>query len=593
MPIKADKVVIRTPKYSYQELDFILGLSINEFCEYLKNNKELVWDISNSSESIINEYYRQIQKSNSIDKELYKRLIKYIVRAHSRCTPFGTLAAYSTAEIKFSNEPTNIQLCKETSYIKNLNINYLNEFLDSLRSFINIEKCTFKLNPTIYCINKKLRFIKFQNGEYIYSSVDLNEELEIIFKFLQNDFIADFNTLIVLFSELLDKDESKQLIMKLHEEYILLSEIGIHISSRDLLPKVKELFNTNKIIKNNTTKLKYKELLQIENDFHNNLLKSDYNSINTGITIDSIRIVNKVNINNSLLQDINGAIDLLDSFNSDIKDNTHRDLKRKFNHLYENQSIEFLKFIDPQYGFAEETSMIDNNYIKDIFKNLKYGEYQKSQNSLNVSLPSHLNRIYNLLLDSYRKNVTCDLKGINTQKKESKLKRKNFQLSIVSKSEEVSLKYLSSISLFDHISRFNKSGDTYKNIEEKDKSFDKIENYKTAEFLFLPKFEVSNIVCREISDEFDIIPFISFERNRSIQLNHLRIRINNAGKFELFDADTNEIILPIIRNNHNYFNSNIFIYKFLGELQFQYFGSRYRLDIGIFRKLMKIMPRIF
>jgi class I lanthipeptide synthase len=586
------KAVVRTPKYSYNYLDYILGLSLSDFCNFFKKNKELIWDISNSSESIINEYYRQTQKNELIDKELYKRLIKYVVRAHTRSTPFGTLAAYSIAEIKFSNEPTSIQLQKQIEYDKNINLNFLNKTQENLRKYIHVEKCIFKLNPTVYCIDNKLRFIKFQNDNYKYTSIELNNELKLIFEFLQNNIVASYDRLFQLFSTLLNPDESKQLISKLHDEYILLSEVGIHVSDRNLLPRMKKLFMNNKIIINETTINEYDKLMNIEKSLKDDLLKPEYGSLKPGITIDSIRTVNNININNSLQSDIDGAINLLDSLNNKIESNTHRNLKWKFNQLYENQSIEFLKFIDPLYGFSEENNIIDDDYIKDVFTNFEYNETNNSKNSINLTLPSHLNSIYNQLYDSYRNNTICDLQNINITMSKKKLKRKIFQLSIVNSKGEVTLKYLSSLSLFDHISRFNKSKSINQDLEEMDKYKDVNESYKVAEFLIMPKYEVSNIICREVSSNFDIIPFASFERIKSIQLNQLRIRINKKGDFEIFDGLTNQIIIPIIRNNHNYFNSNIFIYKFLGELQYQYFGNRFRLDIGIFKKLMKIIPRM-
>jgi len=242
---------IRTPLFS---LNFHEKLFIKGEIELITLTK--LWSINTIKEAIFlasPELYNQLENyllrgiENSDKSERLKQtFLKYLIRASTRCTPFGLFAGVTTG---YFNKSTVIKLKPNRQFnrVTKFDTNYLSSLLNHI-SNINVikEQLLFYPNTTLYKVADQYRYVEFQLKETKCSySIEVAEFTTYLEKIIsiskRGETINELaNSLVV---NDISFDDAKSFIEILINNQILVSELELSVTGEDTLASIIRVLN--------------------------------------------------------------------------------------------------------------------------------------------------------------------------------------------------------------------------------------------------------------------------------------------------------------------------------------------------------------
>ncbi len=253
LPIRFFTKIFNEEEHNYNKLKNIWGNKILKEAVFLAS-PYLFNELSN--------YFKEGFQSVSNKENLNKTLLKYAIRASTRCTPFGLFAGVSVGEF---NKTSLIELkdIKEYGRITKYDTNYISSLLKNYAVNPEIKnQLLFFPNSTLYKIANQYRYVEDELNKtkkaYSIEAVEHTHYLEKIFKEAEKGKTIDH-----LANEIINNDisfeDAKEFINSLIENQLLVSELELNVTGKDSLSLLKEKLNSFKNIKE---QIYYLELLK-------------------------------------------------------------------------------------------------------------------------------------------------------------------------------------------------------------------------------------------------------------------------------------------------------------------------------------------
>ena len=524
-------------------------------------------------------------------EKLKQSFLKYVLRASSRCTPFGLFSGISVGGFN-KNSRIEIKPIEQHKRITKYDTNYIASL------FIHVSENTFVKNQslffpntTLYKVANQYRYIEYllENGKRTYSleGVEHSSYLETIFKVSEKG-----KTIHQLINEIKTSDISTEdasgFIQSLIENQILVSEFELNVTGKDSLSIGIEKIDSFKGVHQITSVLKLlqEQLTSIDRKLGNTSIsyKDCFTLIkDLGIPYEEKYVFQtdlfiQTNTNTLAIKHGYTVKKLLPLLNKLSPFQPHQKLeqfKKAFLERYETRELPLAQVLDIELGIG----YIQNQSISDTTPFLEDILTQKNSLTEETFAWNEIDTIiYQKLLDSESNNqhtielADNDFEHIESDWSHTPNTLAAFTEVLKTDTEECLVVNGLSANAGNLLARFS-YGDTkllehlkqIVSLEQKMQA-DKI----IAEIVHLPETRTGNILKRPHLRAYEI-PYLSKSTlpfSQQISISDLWVSIKN-NKIVLKSKKLNKEILPRLTNAHNYELRALPIYHFLCDLQFQ------------------------
>ena len=211
-----------------------------------------LWRDASIQEAIFlasSELHGQIESyvnTDVVDKDKLERLIqtflKYMIRASTRCTPYGLFAGVSIGDFSKKSD-IGLKLLPYNERVTNLDMNYMSSLLSHVVGIENIkDQLLFYPNTSLYTIANQFRYVEHKlekdlNRSYSVEAIEVSKYLKIIIANAKGG-----KKLNELTSNLVNDEisliEARAFVETLINHQILLSELELSTTGHDALYKV-------------------------------------------------------------------------------------------------------------------------------------------------------------------------------------------------------------------------------------------------------------------------------------------------------------------------------------------------------------------
>lgn len=570
------------------------------------------------------EFWQELQKAGdgAFNKEKIKQsLFKYWIRSSTRCTPYGTFAGCSIANI--TDEATNFILKNKDQHVRyiRLDMNYMANIIFAISKVSPIvEQLKFSPNNSIYYLPNSIRYAEYtiQNNtrHYHLASVQkTNYLLAVLEKAASGGgaTISDLGSLIIDIEDVTE-EEARTFVLSLWQSQILVSELEPAVTGKEPLDRFIEQLSSFKGIEHLVFQLKdIQYLLQhpksgvqyyqgIESKLRN--LVSSFVIPKNTLQLDLFLSTEYNNINKPLIESILTQVsDLLllarPGINPDLDS-----FGKKFYSKYEQSEVPLNIVLDSDIGIgyagvtpdisgssdlvedifnkAQEQSIQSEDYIVQyVFS--KYHDFLKNRKE-NIEIEEHELKSFMVQTEQLSFSDSMYIQG-DLLKKDGKLDADNFVFDLSS---------FGGTSAGNLLGRFT-HGDrgifrATKEILRQEEPGDPDTIF--AEIAHLPQARIGNVLLRPILRDYEI-PYIGksgISPDRQIAVDDLMVSIKNK-EIVLRSKRLNKRIIPRLTTAHNFGFGNLPIYKFLCDLQGQNLAFPNAWDWGSLINL-KYLPRV-
>lgn len=588
----SEKYCLRTP---------ILSINFHE--SIFTQNKPLrnIWENKILKEAIYlaspyvykklcNSFVKNINTSSE-KRSLSNTLLKYAIRASTRCTPFGLFAGISIGSF---NKNSKIELApiEQHQRITKYDTNYISSLLNSfLTNPVIKNQLLFFPNSTLYKVANQYRYIEYQlekaNKNYSIEAVEHNFYLEKILKEAQTG-----KTILQLINKIIDNDVSfdnaNNFITSLIDNQILVSELELNITGNDCLNLFVNKISSLKKTKQNTSLLTLlqKHLTTIDKKIGNTPTpyKNSFSSIKKiGAPYEEKYIFQtdlfiKTTANSLATTHgytIKKLLPLLNKLSPLKLNKKLEEFKKSFLERYETRKMPLAQVLDIELGigyiqhnfisgttpfledvFPQKKTTTEENILWNEIDQIIYQKLLKAENNHQFTIPltdndfEHIEANWNDLPDTL--SAFTEVLKIN-----------NKECLIVHGLSANAGNLLARFSygdteLLEHLKQIT-------NLEQQLQP-DKI----IAEITHLPEARTGNILKRPHLRAYEI-PYLAkstLPLSKQISIDDLWISIQN-NKIILTSKKLNKEVLPKLTNAHNYELKGLPIYHFLCDLQSQ------------------------
>ena len=608
------KLVLRTPLKGYK-LEPVGIDTLKTFFEIPSNAEALYL----ASPALHTEYIRWQKEGLPSQKEedkLVFALLKYYLRLHSRCTPFGLFAGCNIANWGDENLlDSGDQMHRETR----LDMHYA----VSLAQHISVQPFVkpyleFRTNSALYKMGDKHRFVEYfyRNKSRVHqiSSVDASEYLDrILEKALEGGYISELADTIV--DEDISKEEALGFVDELIDNQIIVSALEPSVTGDDLLSQIRTILQnvfdehpheSLKILVEQLTRVQ-RLLDELDKRFGNQI--EDYQLI-----IDVIKEIGVPFEENKLFQtDLfidTGATTVQSNVKSQINrvlailhrlmptyDKTNLDVfKEAFVKRYGTSEVLLLHALDAEsgLGYASNSNSGDLNPLVDDLRI----QIADDENKINWSVRDSM--LLKKLTTAIKKNQTeinitdADIQQLSVI--ENNLPDSmHVMFSVDAATGKIFLRSASGSSAANILGRFGsgneKIKDLLKDITKHESSLHP--NAVLAEIVHLPENRVGNILMRPTLRSYEI-PYLSkasVNKDNEIALQDIYVSVVEDSVV-LRSKRLNKAVLPRMSNAHNYSYNALPVYHFLCDVQHQKTQRDLFFDWGPLQREFTFLPRV-
>lgn len=573
----------------------------------------------------------EIKDKQEKDKLIFS-LLKYAMRMHSRCTPFGLFAGCGVIQ----NDNCDNIILNPLNYKRStrLDMNFTCALAQELakKEFIQ-PHLKFYPNTSIYSLYDKLRYVEYfyrdKRRIHQISAVDNSIYLQKIIKTAKTG--ATLSQLSgLLTNEEIIYEEAEAFIKEVINAQILVSELDPSVTGNELLEQILFiLVNINQKQSNlelNATiqllQIIQKELQKIDvkigNEIsvykkiedklkqfnipleHNKLFQSDFFITSThDKQIDDN--VNTENRSTDIHLSLKRALKVLNKLSVYYESQNLKDFKEKFYLRYESKEVLLSDVLDNETGIGYGNNNNQTGDINPLIDNLLLIE--KFPDKSEISYSKEQSFLFKKLIKAYQEkqlviSITDEELNSFNESWDDLPESISVMYSHLGKRDEKDLLYINNAGGSSAVNLLGRFGIGNKEIEniivqiaqsEQDLYDDKI----FASILHLPESRTGNILLRPIIRNYEI-PYLS----KSLLLDEQQVLLEDLfvsikeNKIILRSKRLSKEIIPRLDNAHNYSYNALPVYHFLCDLQTQNLRGGLYFDWGSLQNEFSFLPRV-
>jgi hypothetical protein len=379
--------ILRVPAKPFQ-LEWLQNIDLEEVRKWFLSDKVLQEAIFLASKSLYDEVFNALNKNEYVEEKLLESLLKYILRIHTRCTPFGLFAG-NTQLGKITKEKSCIclnvreRLRRQVRIDSGLLYNISNSFaaVDDVKDRLKLFS-----NNTLYKIGDNFRYIEtiVKNNQinFIINSLESDEYLEKTITLCKEGvYLQDICNLLK--NDGFEEEDVRMYVHELLNNHVLSSELELSTIETQALNRLLFLLKEKAAATHCSQITDLEEIVHFINDYgsdeksnhiasYTELINSNsfigQNATSNIIQLD-LQIMSTQNhisekIANSLLE----GIDVLNKL-SIYQENKNIELfKSHFLERYEYNEVPLLKVLDTELGlgFPVSNTKLHSSLIDDI-----------------------------------------------------------------------------------------------------------------------------------------------------------------------------------------------------------------------------------
>ena len=573
-----NQCLLRTPLFPVSKLTDTKELDL------IINNAYFKEAIYLASKSL----YEDVYIKGIVDEKTRRGLLRYYVRACTRCTPYGSFAGCTCVDMGVHS---NIQMDKTDTFATytRVDMDTLCRIADTVERDQKFrKKLLYHTNTSLYQIADRLRYIEYdkQKGRrhYVFSEIRNNEYIVNLLDYLYKTQRSFSDIVGCLISSEITEDEASDFVNDLIDNQILISNLEVSIAGDDLLHQMLDtlketeiaplLSELNQAVKRCDSvplgeKIKYYETVS-------ELVQKMVSQNTTALFHSDCKIQT---IQGSVGDDVQKAfvkgVKLLNRISTWNRNSTLDSFKDAFYKKYEEQEVPLAIALDPQVGipigkwnnqYGDENPLIDDIFIG----------AQKNENSFTMS------PFDKLLIKKYEEFISNNLPVIQLTEKDlaglpevelpSSLKQINSVVQVLqtgTDSDEAVIFMDGAVignaavllSRFEYVDPSARQlVDTITKQQQNDS--DKI----YAEVLHLPEDRIGNIQMHPVNREYGIAyfsnPFDRTQQQKILSINDIMVSVPYGERIKLRSKELDKEIIPVLSTAHNY-SHGLPIYLFL------------------------------
>ena len=612
-----DTIILRTPlksvKNSFTEQDLIT----------LFDSKEGNEALFLASPDLHLEYskWRGAPDFDPVKKQrLIHSLLKYALRIHSRCTPFGLFAKCSL--LTWQKE-TKIELDDQFRYRSTrLDMHFTCQLAQELAKLDVIKTyLTFYPNSSLYHLNGKIRYVESiyfnEKRTYQISSVDdLDHITHVLKKARSGKTIEKLAEELVQYIGEVTLSEAIDFINVLIEEQLLISELEPSVSGDELLEQILSVIEKiNTIGKQPELQSIIDTLREIQSD----LSKLDKNLFNDKKHYDALE--NKIkslgipfnksklyqtdffssqqvsnHLDGSVRPQLRRVAECLNKLTGEPAESNLTDFKENFAERYEEAEVPLLIALDNEAGIGYAGN---NNHTGDdspLIQDLPI--FQLGSNKREIKWDSRRSFLFKKLINAIKsgdKCVSIQLSELNEFQSSWENTPDSMTLMFRYFEDKIYFESLGGVSAINILGRFasgnSEINELIQDIADQEKALN--EDKIIAEIVHLPEARVGNILMRPSFREYEI-PYLSSSKlplENQIELADLTISVRQ-NRLVLKSRKLGKEILPRMGNAHNFRFNSVPVYHFLCDLQRNELRSRFFFTWGDIGDEFDYLPRV-
>ncbi len=598
-----DKLVIRLPKKSSDNIN----IDENQLLSFYSadDNLEALYLASPSLYYSLKSFLSGKNHDSKKTDKLFLSLYKYYVRMQTRCTPFGQFSGCGVINWGDVSSLDKILWKKRTW----LDIEVLNQIAHIIEKSFEGRKLNFYPNTTKYKLKEEIRYIETSilddnTRKYNLASVKSNDFLDsILDKCSHGLSYADLLDVICEYG--ISSEKAERYIGELINMQLIISEVRPNVIGEDYTSVLIKSLQENSV---NSEKLH--ELFSLTSRILNSINALDdnhTNDIGSYISIkeelesklkikkkhifktDLILQKNSGSIEKNIQEKIVNAIEFLNSITENEVEKRLDDFKNKFVERFEEKEIPLAVALDSEFGIRYGLSGGKKNPLLD---EISFPTNQSKQDSI------QFDKYAKFIVQKIHESIVSGDKYVTLD--ELKTERKNllsdtvYALFTLLPNNEVFIKHAGAGTIL--ISRFSHSSEEINDLTQEVATNEKRLNSNSiiADIGHLPGNRAGNIVSRKSSTDFEI-PYLTnslFSPEKRIHVEDIGLKIRD-NRIILTNRNDNNEIIPKLNAAHEYRYSELPVYSFLCDLQYQGGNEIVVYNWNIFHEVFKYVPRIY
>lgn len=565
------------------------------------------------------DFYNELKKKDfffdNLSPAQKNTLKKYYNRACYRAVPFGAFSSVSV--VSWASDAGMLMLQDEVNV--RVKIDYLSSLAICGKLIGNEARETvmYRSNTSLYKVHGNFRYIKYeQDGHRLkraFSIVSLSKD-KVITALL--DFCSvqkNIGDIIGFLSKMTGADNEAIIafVDQLIAEQIITPQAGMNITGNDGLEELIQSLGQKNIYSDEVLRVRallnglsgpgvstfssvpvygnlLKELLNHPENFKNPFyVVSERFQVGGGVHIKYQKV-------------ILDALHCLNRLTPHYKNEALDNFKSAYTGKFENRELPLLFVLDPEVGIGYEN--LEDVFIQhSLMKDIQFGDITETTAKFLKWTPIHsllLNKLQSLRDKKdpawHIEIADEDLAGIVIEQNDFKYPP---SLSVMFRviDERVYVESAGGASATALIGRFSSFGEDFyaiaKNIAEKEQAMNNEVIF--AEIAHACESHTDNINRRKHIREFEIpvIVMSTMTQSTQISLSDLYVSVNN-NQIILRSRKLNAIIVPRLSSAFNYSNSELSVFRFLCDLQYQGLKLNFKLDLEDFFPGLSFYPRV-
>lgn len=554
--------------------------------------------------------YNSIEPSLS-DKKLspktHKALLRYLLRAKTRCTPFGLLAGVGLGEIG-NFEQSAITLASEKNYVRHTRLDM--DYLGNLVSILNKNgplrnSLLYYPNSTLYNMEEAFRYVETSfegtKRKHHVNSVLKDKYIDMLLT-ASSEGLTIEDLVLIIDEDEISKEEKVEFVNELIDSQVLISELQINVTGNEAhililetlarvvakcdhhptanhyLGLLSDIFDLLKVVDQkgiSSSNIKvYKEIIKrIEN------LEVPYNPKHL-FQSDLVFKTKESKLSNKDVADCYKLIEICTKLTPLSRKTNLSNFAESFNEKWEGKSIPLALALDPEYGIGYPASTNEsftiNPLVDDIV--LPAANSGATSSELDISLQYFWKKKYSKAIHNGDTEILLQDSDIKEfESKVDKLPNTFYALMNIVETHDIDskivLRAVSGSTGANLIGRFAHSDIELEKFckEICDKEIELCADKILAEIVHLPDARVGNVLARPKLYDYEIeylAKSVVGETGR-ILLSDLSLTVV-GNKVVLFSKKHNKQVLPRLTTAHNHDLPDCLpVYKFLCDLQYQ------------------------
>lgn len=620
------KLVLRNPLRTFKK-----SFSDNQL-QKLYSEPEIREALFLSSPSLLAELKKWESGAFNSAKQIEKlkhSLLKYALRMHTRCTPFGLFAGCSVvdwgSETAISIQESTLQRCTR------LDMNYTCALALKLAQNPLIKaKLHFRVNSSLYELEDEIRYVEYyyRNNQRVHQICAVPQSIYLK-KIL--DCAADGATLNELAMALVDdeitKEEADLFVEEICKAQLIVSELDPSVSGEESLtaiiqvvekrikPHEKQLVDI--LSKLNTVKTAIEGLNQGDNTEQNYLeISKILDSLEVSYDLsklfqtDIFRATQSQEsaygtLSDDMQKKLSKVISVLNRITPTYQAAELKEFKKEFYQRYEDREVPLAEALDNELGIGYGQNTNASGEINPLLQKL-YFPYKSFEgiSSRQVNVFSYHTILLRKLKEQQEKGLfKIDLSATDFPNEKENWDNLQDSMAVFFRhlgkrngDDYLHLKSVGGTSATNLLGRFafghHEIKQMVQEICEREQALNP--NAIMAEIVHLPESRTGNILMRPQSRSYEI-PYLSrstVPKEYQIDINDLMVSVKRD-RIILRSKKWNKEVLPRLGNAHNYRQNALPVYHFLCDLQVkEQVRSGVHFSWGFLQDEFKFLPRV-